>query len=70
MTTQIKLFNNPRKKFKRLFKVVCPNVTCRKTQTVEVEGSPAGKRKTCTYCGRSFIIHRNINNSQIIKELK
>ena len=52
-----------------VFVVVCPN--CKNTQRTDPKlkklTDVSNKSKRCVYCGKSFKIHKNINDSQIVK---
>lgn len=54
---------------KTRFLVYCPH--CYGRQVVEIRGTnPTNHRKKCIYCGKSFIIFKNIRKHCIIKRIK
>jgi hypothetical protein len=53
---------------KRRFIVRCPK--CHLKQQVEIEGYPIGYFRKCSFCGKNFCIHKNPQNSNLVKEVK
>lgn len=54
--------------YKRFFIIVCPK--CKHQQKCLIYSYyPINHKRKCVYCGYSFTIHKDIKNSNIIKEL-
>ena len=52
----------------RKFLVRCKHCGCEQLMEIR-DFYPVGKWKKCVYCSKYFLIHKDIYNSQIIKEI-
>ena len=67
MEEQVKLNYKP--KITHLYLVKCPNCG-NQMQALTYKQFPQGVIKKCVYCPKNFNIHKNVNDSQIIKQIK